>query len=681
MTKKIYYIIFFLLAFCISLQSQPRPKIGDLITNSDGSRGIVFWITPDETKGFMVAMRDVSGISGNALRYGVETLIPELPQMNGNDTARAHWQALSDMDGYRNTVYLKAHSDCHPDSAHLACLVDLDNGWFIPSLGLLHQLRANYAFIMSRFTGNGGTIISFGAPYLSSTQHSADSMWVIFQGRVQPQLKTGGGLARAVREFAMPPKQQMVADTTLVYLWSTGDTVTNFIAKPTADTLFTVTATSSVGCASTTSRQIFISRNEPQEIFDTICVGYAYRQNGFDLPSDSNTLAGDFTYQKTLHNGDCEIDLTLHLTKKPSEETTIVDSFCDGKSYILNGVIYASAGDYVQFLTSENGCDSVLNLNLSLKYGMTTTLSADVCEQYIWNNQIYQQSGVYSQTLVAVNGCDSVVTVNLSILKSDFDTVYHSGCDSVYYRGEFYFSSGDRLDTLIGGACGTMRTAFLTVDNSYFSQQNFAGIDSVIYLSNVFYRDTVLLLEHQTVAGCDSVVEVHIAVTPSPIDIDTVDYGTRIHVYWQRVLAVPNPKNLDALRLATYYWYKDDVFLPQSNQSWIEIGNPIPAGRYHVSIHYDGREILFLERIFESPFGVSAYPNPLNMAEELTVEAVGNAIKRVEIFDANGMQHLLPIRITATGYAIGGFRAQGVYVLRMYLEDHSSVETLKIVVR
>ncbi|MCL2028752.1 MAG: hypothetical protein FWG79_09760, partial [Bacteroidales bacterium] len=367
-------------------QQKTSRKIGDSIHNSDGSVGIVFWINPEGTKGYMLDTRNY-GNSSFQSRLGIISNLSEVSTF-------VEW--LNDMNGYSNTFHIRNWeaynfnfgNTCSSSAA--ACKADLDNGWFLPSAGILNLLYNAYPFIHQKMVEYGGNPLS-GSRW-SSTQVSEGhpgGYAVIMSssgGLVSSSKNTSSGVC-IVREFSMPASVNFDYDTTLTYLWSTGDTVTNFIAKPTADTLFTVTATSSVGCATTASRQIFISRNEPQEIFDTICIGYAYRQNGFDLPPDSNILVGDFTYQKTLHNDDCEIDITLHLTKKPSEETIIVDSFCDGKSYIHNGVIYASAGDYVQFLTSENGCDSVLNLNLSLKYGMTTTLSADVCEQYIWNNQ------------------------------------------------------------------------------------------------------------------------------------------------------------------------------------------------------------------------------------------------------------------------------------------------------
>jgi hypothetical protein len=125
------------------------------------------------------------------------------------------------------------------------------------------------------------------------------------------------------------------------------------------------------------------------------------------------------------------------------------------------------------------------------------------------------------------------------------------------------------------------------------------------------------------------------------------------------------------------------VPLTQSYKDWIEVGPPIPAGKYDVYIHYDGELILHLYRIFEQPFGVLAYPNPLKASEELTIQA-NSKIRKIEIFDINGVQQKLPIRYTPylaplTPYYISGFKKAGIYILHIYFDDHT-VETIKIMV-
>ncbi|MCL2028252.1 MAG: hypothetical protein FWG79_07170 [Bacteroidales bacterium] len=274
-----------------------------------------------------------------------------------------------------------------------------------------------------------------------------------------------------------------------------------------------------------------------------------------------------------------------------------------------------------------------------------------------------------------------------------FDTINLDSCDQITYNSMVFFKDTIFTDTLVNAAgCDSLLTVNLTIYPSYAHQQDLFGYDSLEFMSRYYYSDTILTHAYQTSNGCDSVVETHIFVSLPP----------NIVVYWHRILAVPNWRNLDEFRYATYYWYKDDALLPQSNKDHIEVGSPIPAGKYNVSVHYGGMEILYLERIFERPFGISAYPNPLHIAEELIIESVGNAIRRVEVFDANGVLQKIPIRLGTgvgaycirpandcdqcqqgvcnTPLRISGFKNPGMYILKIHFDDHT-VETLKIIVK
>ncbi len=616
--KRLLLYALFLGLHSLGISQTSNTKIGDLITNPDGSKGIVFWINSERSKGYMLNLLEYPSYTA----FGTSYITPETPELLRNEI-------FFDMNGFANTQYLKNQVDCNFTN-NIACMpyVDIDNGWFIPSAGIWNLFYNAYPFIRERMVNDYGADPLFYV-YWSSTQASASDVWGLdfdLEGHFVSVPKYASIKLRTVREFSMPPK--MAYDTTLSYRWHTGDTVLNFFAKPSSDSLFSVTATSVEGCATTANKQIFVvsTGSTTTQLFDTVCAGYAYKQNGFDLPADSNLLAGTTTHTKTLSNGLCDVSITLHLTKTKTDSTAITDSFCEGKSYVHNGVIYESAGDYVQFLTCENQCDSILHLKLSCKYPKFSDFADTACGHYVWNNQYYYHSGIYSQTFVATNGCDSIVrksiticnatqqylyldscdriTYNgvsffndttitdtlvnsngcdsllitkLTLLKSGFDTVKPNptGCDSVYYRGQYYHSS-TVVDTLIKVAtCSTLETAFLTVNPSYFDSQNLHGTDSLEYLSKVYYRDTILTLSHQTTAGCDSIHKVNITIDKSPEPpVDSIE--SEIVVYWHRVLAVPNRKNLPELREATYYWYKDGVLLPQSNKDWIEVGQPSP---------------------------------------------------------------------------------------------------------
>ncbi len=78
---------------------------------------------------------------------------------------------------------------------------------------------------------------------------------------------------------------------------------------------------------------------------------------------------------------------------------------------------------------------------------------------------------------------------------------------------------------------------------------------------------------------------------------------------------------------------------------------------------------------------LTVYPNPLNIGGSLSIDG---EINRIEIFDSKGVLQNLPIRKTSTGYAIGGFKAAGVYLLQIYsanLPVGKNIETVKVVIK
>ncbi len=113
----------------------------------------------------------------------------------------------------------------------------------------------------------------------------------------------------------------------------------------------------------------------------------------------------------------CDSNLVLNLTVYPSFSTINDVVYCDSYTWI-DGITYnASTSNPSYMLTSQYGCDSLVNLNLTIGYssGDTTSVGATSIGSYFLNGIEYTESGVYNQTLMDQYGCDSVVTLNLIV--------------------------------------------------------------------------------------------------------------------------------------------------------------------------------------------------------------------------------------------------------------------------
>ena len=162
--------------------------IGSLVTNPDGSQGVVFHLSPDGTEGWMVALNDAS----EGCQWGPATDIINLNNVPFNDIT-----ALSDLSGYRNTGLIRTAQG--PGNEYAAAIVDYENGWYLPSAGQLRKLYAALPFIEPAITAAGGTLMTEGT-YWSSTEFSAsDASTPMFSfGNTN---KTSNCRVRAIRNF------------------------------------------------------------------------------------------------------------------------------------------------------------------------------------------------------------------------------------------------------------------------------------------------------------------------------------------------------------------------------------------------------------------------------------------------------------------------------------------------
>ncbi len=62
-----------------------------------------------------------------------------------------------------------------------------------------------------------------------------------------------------------------------------------------------------------------------------------------------------------------------------------------------------------------------------------TYLSKTVCDSYTWNGTTYTESGIYEQTFTAEQGCDSIVVLDLTVEASSYVSPIH-GESLIYYQ-------------------------------------------------------------------------------------------------------------------------------------------------------------------------------------------------------------------------------------------------------
>ena len=353
---------------------------GDLYTAEDGSQGIVYYVFPDGS-GWAVSLHDLP----MEYKWGDQLFdIPNLPNYGGNDTVPYLYyplHALADTAGYSNTMAI-LNSPQSVQTAASGTSNDL-NGWYLPSAGQLSMLFAQLPLIETPLVDAGGTPFNngLGISYWSSTEKDASTAWTVnfslpmpssenqfiysFSGELVPKNKTTTHNVRAVRSIPAPSNYY---DTTLTYLWNTGDTEPHFQVTPEQTTDYSVTVTNAYGCTNTASANVMVFDNNPQMIYDTVCQGSTYNNNGFTLSSQETAEVGEIVLTHTVFYANCESEIVLFLTVMPNDTVYLEQTAT--VSFVWNGVTYTEEGTYTQHFNNQNGCDSTVILTLTLDDGV-----------------------------------------------------------------------------------------------------------------------------------------------------------------------------------------------------------------------------------------------------------------------------------------------------------------------
>ncbi len=159
-----------------------------------------------------------------------------------------------------------------------------------------------------------------------------------------------------------------------------------------------------------------------QEVL-TICeneLPYTWR----DVRLDVGTKTGTYIYDRTSVYG-CDSTVNLDLTVHPSYNQADTLVLCSQDlPYTWRDTVFAAgttSNDFTFHRTTINGCDSIVNLHLIVNSTYKDTIDMVICQNelpYTWRDTTFAvgtTSGEYIFTRSTINGCDSIVTLNLTV--------------------------------------------------------------------------------------------------------------------------------------------------------------------------------------------------------------------------------------------------------------------------
>lgn len=502
--KYIFLIIFLWIPWIIQAQTW---KIGDLIVNDDGSKGIVFWINPEGTGGWMVALTDASnGICWSTTNTTVPCLDDKIQSL----------AALTDMGGYENTKCILRTLD---EDAKAAFSINFRSGWYLPSAGQLKRLFSAHAFISSALRAENGDALQ-EKEYWTSTQWGLQNAYAVSfsTGSLRAVGKNASFQVRAIRSFEY---KAIAYDTTLNYQWTTGEITPGINVTPSTTTYYTVTASSKAGCSSKVSKRIFVSSDDNSTVYDTIRRGETYTKYGFNQ-SEPGTYSGTFSSPKG-----CNIKITLHLTViEPIPPTIFTETICLGTVYNKHNFSERQAGTYTQNWKARNGADSIVTLHLSVNPTYEKTIRASICrgETYTGNGFNESVTGIYRKTLATASGCDSIIILHLSSHPAYEHHLTASVCEGDTYTANGFKESVPGIYShhfTSKSGCDSIVTLALTANPSHRDTINAVIAEGSIYNQNGFNESStgIYTQTHTSRFGCDSLVTLQLTVSTQ---LDTI---------------------------------------------------------------------------------------------------------------------------------------------------------------
>jgi gliding motility-associated-like protein len=197
-------------------------------------------------------------------------------------------------------------------------------------------------------------------------------------------------------------------------IWSNGTSGNSITVAPTQTTTYSATITQISGAIDNVSGTVTVHPVFTSTINEMICEGENYTFSG-------NTYSASGSYQiplQTIHG--CDSIITLNLLVQPNYEFNENLSICPGSNTIYQGTTLNNPGTYSFDYQTQFGCDSTYNLNLSFYPTPTTNLPVTSCDTYSWivSGETYNTSGNYPAILSTSNGCDSTVILNLTIFQT-----------------------------------------------------------------------------------------------------------------------------------------------------------------------------------------------------------------------------------------------------------------------
>ena len=181
------------------------------------------------------------------------------------------------------------------------------------------------------------------------------------------------------------------------------------------------------------------------EIKNQLCVGEILMVNGVEY-SASKPKGTEIIY--SVGTGQCDSIIHIDLSFSPISTHLITRQICENQSVVVNGNTYdINKLSGIETIKNGNihGCDSIINIQLTLVNEIVTSLNQTLCrgESVIVNGQVYDENRPSGSEIFLGNGsdkCDSTVNISLTFNEIKFLNINEILCadQSMIINGKTY---------------------------------------------------------------------------------------------------------------------------------------------------------------------------------------------------------------------------------------------------
>ncbi|MDX2172033.1 MAG: T9SS type A sorting domain-containing protein [Bacteroidota bacterium] len=226
-------------------------------------------------------------------------------------------------------------------------------------------------------------------------------------------------------------------------------------------------------------------------------------------------------------SNNCDSIVTLNLTIVNPGTSTDVQTACNSYTWI-DGNTYTSSNNSASYVypgAAANGCDSIVNLDLTITLPATGTSVQTACNSFTWiDGNTYtssNNSATYTYSGGAANGCDSIVTLDLTINQPATGVDIQSACNAyTWIDGNTYTSSNNTATfTLVGAAangCDSIVTLDLTINQPATGVDVQSACNAYTWIDGNTYTSSnntaTYTLSGASVNGCDSIISLDLTI-------------------------------------------------------------------------------------------------------------------------------------------------------------------------